>query len=213
MRKRWLLAFVVQLIALGLLASPALADDGLTRTTWPSAEDPGPPYYARTLHGSVPNDGEWAAVVFYRDPGCVPADFNLLVFFDAPRAFGCQTTVEGASLWETEPGVGAPKALTAGGDGAVPVWFVPVDSIDQATEDGVLTVGELASASGLIVGSASQFHETLHPDELPPFLGGGGNPNPSLILRAHGSSEDGRLFNLEITEVKDVANSTLIQFH
>jgi hypothetical protein len=213
MRRKWLLAFEVQLVALALLAPPALADDGLVRTTWPSVEDPGPPYYARINPGhDIFNDGEWAAVIFYRDPGCVPSDFNLLTFFDPPRAFACELTVEGASLWEGEPLVGAPKSLTVRGDGAVPVWFIPADSIVQLTLDGVLTVDELASAEGLIVGTASEFQETLHPDELPPVLGGGGNPNPILIVAAHGSLEDGRLFTLEIDLVKDVVDSTRIRF-
>ncbi|HZD24613.1 MAG TPA: hypothetical protein VE569_14610 [Acidimicrobiia bacterium] len=87
-----------------------------------------------------------------------------------------------------------------------------MDSINQATQDGEISVDELASANGLVVGLASEFHETLHPDELSPFLGGGGNPNPKLIVRANGSLEDGRSFNLEITLVKDVVDSTRIRF-
>lgn len=209
MRRISSLAVVV--LAILLFVPPALADDGLTRTTWPSAEDPGPPYYARIEGNRVFNDGEMAAIVFYRDPNCVPAGFNLLSFFDAPAAFACQLTVEGASLWK-EPLVGAPKTLTARGAGAVPVWFVPVDSIDQATQDGVLTIGELAALDGLVVGTASQFNEVLQPVPLPPEFGGGGHPNPKIIIRTHGSLEDGRLFNLVINGVKNVVDFTQIQF-
>ena len=45
--------------------------------------DPGPPLYSyvqRNLDGSAfyAHDTEWAAIWFYRDPACIPSDFNLL---------------------------------------------------------------------------------------------------------------------------------------
>jgi hypothetical protein len=201
-------------IALTLLAAPAVAGTGLVRTTWPSVEDPGPPFYARIqpVPPHVFDDGEWAAVVFYRDPGCVPTGFNLLDFFDAPAAFGCQLTVEGASLWHGEAFAGAPKIVVSRGTGAVPVWFVPAGVIHPAIDDGVLTIGELAGLDGLLVGHASQFNETLHPHALPPELGGGGHPNPKLIMNAHGGLEDGRRFNLHVTEVEGEVQAIQIQF-
>ena len=190
------------------------ADDGLVRTEWPSADDPGPPFYARTddVTQSVFHDGEWAAIVFYRDPGCVPADFNLIQFFDPPAAFGCPLTTRGSSLWEGEAFRGAPKIATVSDAGPVPVWFVPMDSMSQALQDGVLTIGELEALDGLLVGYADQFNETLHPHPLPPELGGGGHPNPKLILDAHGQLEDGRSFNLHISQVKDEVQAIQIQF-
>lgn len=200
MRKRWLMAFVVQLIALGLLTSPALADDGLTRTTWPSAEDPGLPAYAEIEPAPPhlqPNDGERGAVVFYRDPACVPEDFNLLNFFDVPRVFLCESTMEGSSLWVGDPLVGAPKIMTMHGTGAVPVWFVPVDSFREAVEDGELTIGELEAMDGLIKGSAAQYSGVLQPGPLPPELGGGGHLVPKQSITATGELEDGRMFFLE----------------
>jgi hypothetical protein len=202
-------------LAVGLAWSQVLAaDNGLVRTEWPSAGDPGPPFYARTddVTHFVFYDGEWAAIVFYRDPGCVPVGFNLLQFFDAPAAFGCVLTTQGSSLWQGEAFLGAPKIATVGEAGPVPVWFVPVEAVRQATQDGVLTIGELAALDGLLVGYADQFHETLHPHPLPPELGGGGHPNPKLILDAHGQLEDGRQFNLHITQVKDEVQAIQIQF-
>ena len=42
MRRTWLLAFVVQLLALALLAPPALADEGLTSTDLALGRGPRP---------------------------------------------------------------------------------------------------------------------------------------------------------------------------
>lgn len=212
MRRSWVLLAAVPIVTLALVVPPALAEDGLTRTTWPSVEDPGVPFYARVEGTNVVHDGEWAAIVFYRDPGCVPGEFNLLDFFDAPVAFGCSLTVEGSSLWLGEPFVGAPKIAKVRGTGAVPVWFAPFSSFEAATQDGVLTVEELAGLEGLIMGTASRFGETLHPHPLPPELGGGGHNVPKITLTAHGQLDDGRAFSLAFTEVNDETRAVEIAF-
>ena len=191
---------VISLVVLFAWSQTAAADDGLVRTTFPSAEDPGPPFYAR-IGDILPHafdDGEWAAIYFYRDPNCVPEDFNLLTFFDF-GAFGCPLEVEGFDLWEVEPLSAPPKIIISRGTGAVPVWFVPLVVFNQAIADGELTIGELAGLQGLLVGTADQFNETHHPEPFPPELGGGGHPNPKIITNAHGQLEDGRRFNLHIT--------------
>jgi hypothetical protein len=207
-------ALVLTLVAGIAWSQFVKADDGLVRTTWPSAEDPGLPFYARIVPPPphVFDDGEWAAIAFYRDPGCIPADFNLLSFFDAPAAFGCPLTLHGASLWQGAAFNGTPKIVTTSGDGAVPVWFVPVGAIQPALQDGVLTIGELAGLEGRLVGYADHFNETLHPHPLPPELGGGGHPNPKLVQNAQGQLEDGRRFSLHITEVNDELRAIQIQF-
>jgi hypothetical protein len=216
MKRSYLMIGVALVLTLAVTiawSQVSAADNGLVRTTWPSAEDPGPPFYAR-IESSPPHflsDGDWAAIVFYRDPGCVPAEFNLLRFFDAPVAFGCPLTVHGFSLWD-EPFVGAPKIATSSGDGAVPVWFVPMDTADQAAQDGFLSIGELAGLEGLLIGHAEEFNEVLHPSPLPPELGGGGHPNPKLTLNANGQLEDGRRFNLHVSEVRGEVMSIQIQF-
>jgi hypothetical protein len=186
-----------------LPASMALAEGGVVRTTWPSAEDPGPPLYARVGDPAGPtfyNDGEWAAIVFYRDPECIPADFNLLDFF-AFDSFGCEMTVSGFSLWKVEPGSAPPKILKSTGD-HVPIWFVPVSTATQAAADGVLTIGELAGLDGLLVGEASIFNEVLQPIPLPPELGGGGHENPKLIQSAKGQLDDGHQFTLHVSHLQ-----------
>lgn len=113
----------------------------------------------------VHNDGTWAAITFYRDPECVPADFNLLDFFDAPRTFECTLTVEGFEICRNGPWAGdmSPIQTVSYGLGAVPIWFVELSEPQPAINDGVLTVSELVSLSSLEKGSAVFFKETLHP--------------------------------------------------
>ena len=216
MKRKILIIGIV--LALGLAATIAgtqvsAANNGLVHTDWPSADDPGPPFYARTDH--VPpfvfNDGEWAAVVFYRDPNCIPASFNLIQFFDPPAAFGCQLTVQGYSLWQ-EALTGAPKIAKSSGAGSVPVWFAPVEEVNQVIQDGDLTIDELEGLAGLLIGYADQFDETIQPHPLPPEMGGGGHPNPKVIVDAKGQLEDGRQFNLHIMQVRDEVKVIQIQF-
>lgn len=222
MKRKILLVLPILIISLvavivAVVAGPATvtAGEGLVRTTFPSANDPGPPFYAR-IEPSPPhflNDGQWAAIVFYRDPGCDEIQaFNLLNFFDFGPAFNCALTVHGANFWEVEPLSGAPKMAHSLGNGAVPIWFVPLDAAQQAAQDGELEVGELASLEGLLAGYAEEFNEELHPTTLPPHLGGGGNRNPKLIINARGSLEDGRAFSLHITEVNEELESIHIEF-
>ena len=204
-----------------MLSAPAAAtpddgtsDDGLVRTSWPTAEDPGIPFYARVelFPPFIFNDGEWAAVVFYRDPECVPQDFNLISVFDVPGAFSCQHTVHGTSLWHGAPFAGAPRHINIEGNGAVPVWFVPWEAVeDQAKADGDLTISDLAAIDGLLVGYADQYTETLHPHADPAF-GGGGHPNPKMIINAKGQLDDGRDFGLHISWIRDVVRSIQIDF-
>ena len=196
--------FIALLVAFATLPiATASADEGPVRTTWPSAEDPGAPLYARVGEPTGPvfyNDGVWAAIVFYRDPGCIPADFNLLAFF-AFDSFGCDLTVSGFDIWEVEPFSAPPKIHKSKGN-AVPVWFVPLDVAFAAAADGVLTIGELAGLEGLRKGMADRFNETLRPIPLPPELGGGGHPSPGLILKAKGDLEDGGTFAFHLTRVE-----------
>jgi hypothetical protein len=196
---------VVMIVACGEqpLAVPEaeLAAARTVRTVGPGPDDPGMPFYARLEPDrTIFHDGGWAAVVFYRDPACVPEEFNLFDFFDAPAAFGCTQLVRNASIWSHGFGVGAPKIVTAVGLGAVPVWFVPAAALLAAAEAGELTVGSLAAMTGLVIGYADRFNEVLHPHPLPvpPPLEGGGHPNPKITITAHGTTDDGRAFQLQI---------------
>jgi hypothetical protein len=149
------------------------------------------PFYARIGPGEiVPNDGELAAIVFYRPPSCVRADFNLLEFFDIPGAFLCgPPTTEGFTIWRNGPGVDpAPLHAVNRGLGDVPVWFVSWPELQTAMADGVLTIGELAALPSLLVGSADFFQQVLHPHDAANV--------PKLIFVATGTLEDGRSFRV-----------------
>lgn len=204
-------------------ASPSFARSanaqGLVRTTWPSAEDPGMPFYSR-IEPAPPHantDGTWVPVAFYRDPACVPADFNLLEFFHVPTgptdpgAFACPLTVSGFTLWQGAAFQGAPRVVQMRGNGAVPIWFVPAGAFFEAIADGVLTIGDLAGLDGLLTGTATHFHELIHPHPNPPELGGGGgHPQPKLVQTARGTLEDGRSFSLLLRKIDGVAPLVLI---
>ncbi len=138
---------------------------------------------------------EWAAIVFYREPACVPDGFNLLNFVDVPGAFGCPLTVAGFEIWENGPpplsSDLAPIFSNLHGLGAVPVWFVSWPELREQIADGELTITDLASMASLQVGSASFFDESVHP------LGGIQHPNLSIV--AHGRLLAGRSFQFEAT--------------
>jgi len=173
------------LVAVILSVAPAVNASANTRIEVPT-EGPGLPAYARIGPDAVHTD-EWAAIPFYRDPSCVPADFNLLSFIDAPRAFSCPLTVEGFEVWENGPGIDrAPlHAVTREAD-AVPVWFVSWPELQAAMADGRLTITELAALPSLVVGSADQYQEVLHPNEM-------------IHLNATGTLSDGRAFQVHGT--------------
>lgn len=183
----------------GDIAILAAGAGAAVRTSWPSPEDPGPPFYVRLEPSAspVPMDNGWAALVFYRDPDCIPADFNLLEFFDAPAAFACPVVMSGSSVWAVAPFVGSPRVATQQGN-AVPVWFLPADAMLAALADGHITIGKIAAIPGRMEGVASKFNEVLHPHPLPPHLGGGGHPNPGIVINAQGRLADGRSFQLLI---------------
>jgi hypothetical protein len=160
------------------------------------------PFYARIVDGEIINDGEWAVVVFYRPPSCIPAEFNLLGFFDfpseaGPGAFGCNPpTTDSVEYWQNGPGIDfAPVMAKFRGLGAVPVWFVSWPEIEAAVADDVLTIGELESLPSLRVGSADYYRETLRPSGSP-------SPGPyGIQYTARGELEDGGLFRVMVSLV------------
>ncbi len=187
------------------------ADEGLITTHWPSAEDPGMPFYARVelMPPYVFNDGEWAAIIFYREPSCVPDNFNLIRFFDVPGAFFCPHTVQGTSLWESSNMMIPPKIINMTELASVPVWFVPWEAVkSEANAGGVITRAGLEATPGLVKGYASRYRERLHPH--PDFAGQGGNKNAKMIVTAKGALEDGRDFGLQISWINDVVTNIRI---
>jgi hypothetical protein len=146
------------------------------------------------LNQEILHDDEWAAIPFYRDPACVPADFNLLQMVDFTpdpvhglRPFGCALAVEGFELWKNGPGIDpAPIHSRLRPIDAVEIWFVSWPALSLEVQDGQLTIGELSAMPTLRRGTATLFSETLHP------LGPARAHN--IALEALGYTDDGARF-------------------
>lgn len=174
------------LVALVAAAGSVGTAHSAERVVIPS-ESPGPPFYMRWL-STV--DQEWVVNVFYRSPGCVPADFNLLDFFDVPRAFRCLLTVEGFEV--RSQAFGPPMHSELRGLGAVPVLFVKRTEFEAAAADGELTLTDLLDLETAVMGSASFYQEVLHPRD--------GARVVNADYQAAGTLEDGHLFRVHIQE-------------
>ena len=188
-------ASVLVAAALCLYCAATGEIEASVRTVIPH-EDPGPPFYARVERAAihtdiVPHTEEWAAVVFYRSPACVPAGFNLMDLFDPPAAFSCALTIDGFEIWRNGPPPidQIPRFARFRGLGNVPIWFVAWSELQDAVTDDHLTLAELLSLPSLRMGTASLFHETLRPT--------GAVANPSLSMTAFGTLDDGTPFHLQ----------------
>ncbi|WP_374685828.1 hypothetical protein [Promineifilum sp.] len=169
------------------------------------------PFYARIVRNEIIHNGRWAVIVFYRQPSCIPADFNMLDFFDFPDgtnlgAFDCQPpTTDNVTIWKNGPDVDfAPLKSMFRGLGAVPVWFVKLNELEAAVADDVLTIGELAGLPSLMQGSAKAYRETLYPGESHPITGG------SIQFNANGWLEDGRFFQVRVKSDRDMTRVRII---
>jgi hypothetical protein len=158
--------------------------------------DPGGPNYARVERPFQIHTSQLAAILFYRDPACVPETFNLLdmvdlVGFPGPtaRPFGCPATVDGFQLWTTYPIPGPPNQVFTRGTGAVPVWFVTWSELETALRDDKLTIGELRSMPSLQIGHAIRFEETLQLSPRAETL--------AIRMAASGDLLDGRRFEFQ----------------
>ena len=136
----------------------------------------------------VVHDGEIAAITFWRPPSCVPADFNLLENFDL-GALQCPLLIEGSVRFKD----GGILSWEARGTGAVPIWFVRLDELEAAMDDGELTIGELSSLPSLVIGTADFYHEQNHSFNT--------HEVSHLTVVASGTLEDGGFFELKAIEV------------
>ena len=190
------------------VATPALSaarSQGLRTVSFP-AEDPGAPMYTRvtTVLNQIFHDAGYVAIPFFREPGCVPADFDLLQGFHlpgptGPGAFACPLTVSGHFLIEPDAPQGTfpVQVITTG---PTPVWFVNRDAFLDATADGDLTMAELNALSPLR-GVATQFHEKLSPRM----------ENHHVVITSRGQLEDGRTFQFNVNHVGDRTQSVLVR--
>ncbi len=162
-------------------------------------EDPGPPLYTRAtgLGNQFLQDGEWLAIPFYRDPQCVPSEFNLLQHFhlpDAagPGAFACPMTATGWYLIEPDAPQGTFPRLAVLQGQAVPIWFVRWREFQEEAAGGSVTMAALRAMSPRR-GTATVFHETLLP-----------RPDEHLVaIVSAGRLEDGGSFELLVTHVEN----------
>lgn len=156
---------------------------------------PGIPAYARlellVPNFDVPNNEHWAAIVFYRDPACVPPDFDLGQFFDFPRAFNCPLLIEGHEIWQDVPGPdSAPIYVrTRNAVPNLPIWFVAWNELRPILESGQVFIGDITRLPSLVRGSAQWYEEALYPN--------GAAEIPGITLRSEGTLEDGRMFRLK----------------
>ena len=158
------------------LEAPApLLDQGnsaILRVAFP-ADDPGPPFYSRVsprpeLLNQLLTDGTLVAIPFYRDPACVPADFDHFDLFhppsaSGPGAFACPTVVHGVYMIEQDaPFATLPRQVNT--QGSAVFWFVDHDEFMALTADGTLPHHRLATEfTSLRTGVASHFNEILRP--------------------------------------------------
>ena len=166
------------------------------------------PFYARFERGLIHTDGEWAAIAFYRPPSCIRPDFNLLDFFDAPAAFGCNAPepyLTGFGVWKGDPmapPVQSRLQLVSGR--AMPIWFVSWAELAAAINDDVLTIDELMALPSLLKGEAMFYSETLHPLEAA--------LQTMTDVVAFGLLPDGRTFTYRATETHSTLRDVKIHF-
>ena len=153
------------------------------------------PFYARIQRGEILHTDDWAAIIFYRPPECVPVDFNLLDIMDF-AAFGCTPpTTDGFIIWQGEPWLSDPIQIKLHGLGTVPVWFVSWSELEAAVADDDLSITELSGLSSLLMGTADFYTETLHPTGVVKV--------PMIKFVARGSLENEQSFRVHALLVVD----------
>jgi hypothetical protein len=141
-------------------------------------QNPGIPIYARVgpiLNQFLVTDGR-LVIPFFRDPACIPGDFNFLTYFDPPAAFGCDLTVHGRFVIENDAQEGDFPIMVYTTGSHVPVWFVDWTGFQALMETGSVTLTEI-EALNPIKGVAQQFEEYLSPrfDAHEVIIEAGGN--------------------------------------
>ena len=156
---------------------------------------PGPPLYANFSADFIPTDDGIVGIAFIREPSCIPTDFNLLLQFDVPAAWGCELTIEGKT-WRHDPETDPfPFQERYYGLGAVPIYFVDEAELAAATQDGVLTIGELQALPSLLIGFADSYLNVVH------NYNQGGRGKGTEVLNASGTIlQSGLPFYFHYTE-------------
>lgn len=172
-------------------------------------DDPGPPFYARVtpIMNEFFHSNGWLAIPFYREPDCIPPDFDLLGLYhfsseSDPGAFGCPLLLEGVAYIEPDaPPNSFPKHVTMQGLGAVPVWFVPMERFEPAVADEELTLAELKALDPQF-GTATSFKEELRPRA----------EDHNIDIASEGTLNDGRSFRFNLLHTGDTIERIEIAF-
>lgn len=201
--KRLPLALAGMALLFAAMVSPLAAQpaggNGPIRLDFPT-ESPGIPAYARLEllipEFDVPENGDWAAIVFYRNPDCLPADFDLGQFFHfpgpaGPGAFGCELLIEGFELWANGPqqDMGPIYVRTRNAVPNLPIWFVSWPELSALLTNGEIFIEQIEDLPSLIRGQAWWFEEALYPN--------GVAPDPGISMTARGRLETGGKFFLD----------------
>lgn len=185
---------------------------GVVRVNVP-AQDPGPPFYTRVspypeVFSQLFTDGRTVAIPVYRDPACIPADFNLFQMYDPPSeagpgAFGCRLLVGGDYLIEANAPFGTiPFHINV--RGPAQIWFVDHGEFMARTADGILPWARLANEfTSVRVGTADHYNETHRPRL---------DPEHHVIISAHGRLADGRRFQFNVNHRGSQTQSIMIRF-
>jgi hypothetical protein len=180
-------AIASALLMITCSATCASADPGKNAVI---TDDEPLPFHALVMTEVFPGNREaqWSGVAFYRLPEGIADDFNLLDFFDIPGAFFNEPMSVSTRSIRKDPDLAPPFQLQVRGLGAVPVWVVDAEDMEEAIADGVLTMPELADIPSVVVGEATNFHEMIQPDSRDPR---------QVTLVAKGTLEDGRTFQIK----------------
>lgn len=184
-----------------------LIAEGYVRVTFPDP-DPGIPAYARVTHlvNQFYHANGWLAIQFFRDPDCVPDDFDLLELFhfpdeSGPGSFACPLRHQGRAYVEPGSPLGTFPILTVAEGSAVPYWFVRWSDFQAAMADGRVTMPELRAMSPRR-GTAATHREIVQP-RLEEHV---------VVTDATGRLDDGTRFEFHVTHVGDRTQRIRLEF-
>jgi len=125
------------------------------------------PFYARFSEGEILHNEDWAVIVFYRPPNCVPPAMNLLDIPESAAVEDCgPATVSGSAIWDVDPSAEPALETVFTGLGSVPVWLAPWPLVEAVAADGDLTRRELLSMQTRVEATATTYQERSGPDTL-----------------------------------------------
>lgn len=202
-------------LAAGLLMTGSLQAQTPPPPTQPvrldvPVESPGIPIYVRLgrqgAGWQVPRNADWTAIIFYRDPACIPAGFDLANALDlpgpeGPGAFGCQPLIEGFDLRlaTLDPMLPPDYMYMRNSTHDFPIWFVSTTELEVLLARGFVYLGEIEALPSRVAGQGWQFEEQLTPY-------GPNNPVQGIRISARGALETGGQFKLYWYYRVDVPN-------